>query len=199
MLSIDSTSSESASGQLSVMATFARPWAREGAGIASASGPAASAPRRKRVRSLRIVPLRVWWNASPNLARTGRRVRPGDGDGGTARMRRSVASDAGCAYRFRLAPPAPVAQPDRASDFGSEGWGFESSRAHDPSSDDFDDTDDTSDANDMKPSPGVPRGRPGTPPPSARCPFDHRAASAPRVHCPARCGAVSTWGSGRSA
>ena len=27
----------------------------------------------------------------------------------------------------------------------------------------------------MKPSPGVPRGRPGTPPPSARCPFDHRA------------------------
>ncbi len=25
---------------------------------------------------------------------------------------------------------APVAQLDRASDFGSEGWGFESSRAH---------------------------------------------------------------------
>jgi hypothetical protein len=26
-------------------------------------------------------------------------------------------------------PPVPVAQPDRASDFGSEGWGFESLQA----------------------------------------------------------------------
>ena len=30
---------------------------------------------------------------------------------------------------FRLYP-APVAQLDRVSDYGSEGWGFESSRAH---------------------------------------------------------------------
>lgn len=31
---------------------------------------------------------------------------------------------------FRFPPAAPLAQLDRASDYGSEGWGFDSSRAH---------------------------------------------------------------------
>lgn len=42
--------------------------------------------------------------------------------------RAGVQVDAG--IRSPPAPPAPLAQLDRASDFGSEGWGFESLRAH---------------------------------------------------------------------
>lgn len=58
---------------------------------------------------------------------------------------------------------------DRASDFGSEGWGFESSRAHP-------DNPDRSDTNVMSSMPQLPHDRPVTSASSAQCPVDHRAA-----------------------
>ena len=40
-----------------------------------------------------------------------------------------AAHSGGQMFVVRLSSSVPVAQPDRASDFGSEGWGFESLQA----------------------------------------------------------------------
>ena len=51
-----------------------------------------------------------------------------EGSNPFARPRKSWPNSAGNINFFHTFPPAGVAQLDRASDFGSEGWGFESFR-----------------------------------------------------------------------